>query len=327
MESMLETIKYSFILPAYKAKYFKEAIDSILNQTYVNFELVIVNDASPEDLDSIVDSYEDKRIRYYKNEQNVGGKDLVAQWNHSITYARGKYLILASDDDVYSPLYLEKMDALVDKYPNVNVFRPRVKRINNKGDIVRIEGYQPEYLTKLEYLYAWTNLWIGSGVPFYIFKREALLAIGGFASYPLAWFSDDATVLRLMDSGIVTCNMTLFTFRLSTESISTTQNSKVSLSAKLKATKMFCEEHNKIIGDYIPQSKEDAHLLSQIKKFFPRMIRKNKVRSQMKISSLATIISTIGDAVKIDGVSFFYILRCCKYPILNSLKRLVVCKK
>lgn len=324
---MLETIKYSFILPAYKAKYFKEAIDSILNQTYVNFELVIVNDASPEDLDSIVDSYEDKRIRYYKNEQNVGGKDLVAQWNHSITYARGKYLILASDDDVYSPLYLEKMDALVDKYPNVNVFRPRVKRINNKGDIVRIEGYQPEYLTKLEYLYAWTNLWIGSGVPFYIFKREALLAIGGFASYPLAWFSDDATVLRLMDSGIVTCNMTLFTFRLSTESISTTQNSKVSLSAKLKATKMFCEEHNKIIGDYIPQSKEDAHLLSQIKKFFPRMIRKNKVRSQMKISSLATIISTIGDAVKIDGVSFFYILRCCKYPILNSLKRLVVCKK
>ena len=324
---MLETIKYSFVLPAYKAKYFKEAIDSILNQTYVNFELVIVNDASPEDLDSIVDSYEDKRIRYYKNEQNVGGKDLVAQWNHSITYARGKYLILASDDDVYSPLYLEKMDALVDRYPNVNVFRPRVKRINNKGDIVRIEGYQPEYLTKLEYLYAWTNLWIGSGVPFYIFKREALLAIGGFASYPLAWFSDDATVLRLMDSGIVTCNMTLFTFRLSTESISTTQNSKVSLSAKLKATKMFCEEHNKIIGDYIPQSKEDAHLLSQIKKFFPRMIRKNKVRSQMKISSLATIISTIGDAVKIDGVSFFYILRCCKYPILNSLKRLVVCKK
>ena len=327
MESMLETIKYSFVLPAYKAKYFKEAIDSILNQTYVNFELVIVNDASPEDLDSIVDSYEDKRIRYYRNEQNVGGKDLVAQWNHSITYARGKYLILASDDDVYSPLYLEKMDALVDKYPNVNVFRPRVKRINNKGDIVRIEGYQPEYLTKLEYLYAWTNLWIGSGVPFYIFKREALLAIGGFASYPLAWFSDDATVLRLMDPGIVTCNMTLFTFRLSTESISTTQNSKVSLSAKLKATKMFCEEHNKIIGDYIPQSKEDAHLLSQIKKFFPRMIRKNKVRSQMKISSLATIISTIGDAVKIDGVSFFYILRCCKYPILNSLKRLVVCKK
>lgn len=327
MENMLETIKYSFVLPAYKAKYFREAIDSILNQTYADFELVIVNDASPEDLDSIVNSYDDKRIRYYKNEQNRGGKDLVAQWNHSLAYARGEYLILASDDDEYSPLYLEKMDALVDKYPHVNVFRPRVKRINHKGKIVHIEGYQPEYLTKVEYLYAWTNLWIGSGIPFYVFKREALLAIGGFASYPLAWFSDDATVLRLMEPGIVTCNMTLFTFRLSTESISTTQNSKASLSAKLKATKMFCDEHNRIINDYIPQNEEDVHLLSLIKKFFPRMIRKNKVRSQLKISSLATIISTIGDSVKIDGVSLFYVLKCCKYPILNSLKSLVVPKR
>ena len=327
MEDMLETIKYSFVLPAYKAKYFKEAIDSILNQTYVEFELVIVNDASPEDLDSIVHSYDDKRIRYYKNEQNVGGKDLVAQWNHSITYAKGEYLILASDDDVYSPQYLEKMDALIDKYPDVNVFRPRVKRINYKGKITHIEGYQPEYMTKVEYLYAWTNQWIGSGIPFYIFKREALLSIGGFASYPLAWFSDDATVLRLMEPGIVICNMTLFTFRLSTESISTTQNTRASLSAKYKATKMFCDEHNRMIGGYVPQDEEEIHLLSQIKKLFPRMIRKNKVRSQLKTSSLTTIISTIGDGVKIDCVSLFYILKCCKYPILNSLKRLFVSKR
>ena len=49
-------MKYSFVLPAYKARFFKEALDSILNQTYNDFELIIVNDASPEDLDSIVNS-------------------------------------------------------------------------------------------------------------------------------------------------------------------------------------------------------------------------------------------------------------------------------
>ena len=47
-------IKYSFVLPAYKARFFRDALDSILAQTYKDFELVIVNDASPEDLDSIV---------------------------------------------------------------------------------------------------------------------------------------------------------------------------------------------------------------------------------------------------------------------------------
>ena len=65
----MQEIKYSFVLPAYKARFFREAIDSILAQTYKDFELIIVNDASPEDLDSIVNSYDDSRIRYYVNER------------------------------------------------------------------------------------------------------------------------------------------------------------------------------------------------------------------------------------------------------------------
>ena len=102
--SSMGCMKYSFILPAYKARFFREALDSILSQTNKDFDLIIVNDASPEDLDSIVRSYNDSRIRYYVNEKNIGGKDLVAQWNHCLEYAKGEYVILASDDDVYSPL-------------------------------------------------------------------------------------------------------------------------------------------------------------------------------------------------------------------------------
>ena len=76
MENVLEKVKYSFVLPAYKAKYLKESIDSIINQTYTDFELIIVNDASPEDVDSIVNSYQDDRIQYYRNEKNIGGVNL-----------------------------------------------------------------------------------------------------------------------------------------------------------------------------------------------------------------------------------------------------------
>lgn len=145
--------KYSFVLPAYKARFFKEALDSILAQTYKDFELIIVNDASPEDLDSIVKSYDDSRIRYYVNEENIGGKDLVAQWNHCLEYVNGEYVILASDDDLYHLEYLERMNVLVDKYPEVNVFRPRVQLIDESNSITHIAGVLNEYTSQLEFIY------------------------------------------------------------------------------------------------------------------------------------------------------------------------------
>ena len=319
-------MKYSFVLPAYKARFFKEAVDSILNQTYSDFELIIVNDASPENLDSIVESYSDERIRYYKNEKNLGGRDLVAQWNQSLSYATGEYVILASDDDVYSSEYLEMMDEMVQKYPNVNVFRPRVKRFDEKGKILQLDGYINEYLSKVEYLYIWTSRWIGSGIPFFMFRREALMSIGGFVNYPLAWFSDDATVLNLADNGIVTCNKTLFAFRQSGESISTYSNTKESLCAKYKATRMFYDEYKKFIDTYLPQNSEEEHLLIFIKYRCPRLILKSKIRSQLKTSSLSVILGTIGYATKL-GFSFWLILKYCKFPIKTFFKQLFSFKK
>lgn len=65
-------MKFSITIPAYKQKYLYEAIESCLAQTYEDFELIIVDDASPEDLKSVVDQFDDKRIRFYRNEKNCG---------------------------------------------------------------------------------------------------------------------------------------------------------------------------------------------------------------------------------------------------------------
>ena len=322
MENVLEKVKYSFVLPAYKAKYLKESIDSIINQTYTDFELIIVNDASPEDVDSIVNSYQDDRIQYYRNEKNIGGTDLVAQWNYSISYAKGEYLILASDDDIYSLEYLEKMDTLVRRYPETNVFRCRVKRFENSGKILQIDGYEGEYLTKIEYLHLWTAKHIGSGIPFVIFKREALMNIGGFVNYPLAWFSDDATIFKLADNGIgVYSKETLFSFRYSNENISTAKNNKKSLVAKYRATRMFYDHCIEFLENYVPRDEEEEHLITSIEYNLVRMIRKDKVRNQLRTSSLHAIVSTIHEGRKIGPISTFDIMMCCKYPFKYFFKR------
>ena len=64
------SVSFSFIMPAYKAKYLHMAIESILKQSYKDFELIIVNDASPENLKDIVDYYDDDRIIYKENDKN-----------------------------------------------------------------------------------------------------------------------------------------------------------------------------------------------------------------------------------------------------------------
>lgn len=247
--------KYSFVLPAYKARFFREAIDSILAQTYKDFELIIVNDASPEDLDSIVNSYDDSRIRYYVNEQNIGGKDLVAQWNHCLEYAKGEYIILASDDDVYFPQYLEKMDVLVQKYPEVNVFRPRVQRIDENGDILGLESIISEYSSLLEFAYARHCNYIQSGIPYYIMKRNALLAMGGYVNYPLAWYADEDIVARMSKDGIVCSPEILFSFRHSGESITTKENDAETLRKKLVATNQYYDWFTTFIESEIPTYK------------------------------------------------------------------------
>ena len=98
-------MKYSFVLPAFKNDYLTEAIDSILSQSYKDFELIIIDDASPYNLSSIINQYDDKRISFYKNETNIGGRNLVHNWNKCIQYAKGDYVILASDDDIYGPCF------------------------------------------------------------------------------------------------------------------------------------------------------------------------------------------------------------------------------
>lgn len=295
-------VKYSFVLPAYKAHFFKEAIDSILSQTYKDFELIIVNDASPEDLDSIVKQYDDLRIRYYVNKENLGGKDLVAQWNHCLEYAKGEYVILASDDDVYHPQYLEKMDELVCKYPDVNVFRPRVQYIDCAGTLFATEGFLKEIITKLEFIHSWVNGWISSGIPFYLFKKTALFQIGGFVSLPLAWFSDDATVIKLLDKGMAYSSEVLFYFRMSGESITTKLHSKVILLKKIEATEMFCDMIKQELASVSCLTNEDKFLLANISELYLPTIYRNKIVTQIFNAPFKVVIGVFPRMYKMNIV-------------------------
>lgn len=313
----MQKVKYSFVLPAYKARFFREAIDSILGQTYTNFELIIVNDASPEDLDSIVRSYDDPRIQYYVNKENIGGKDLVAQWNHCLEYANGEYVILASDDDIYFPQYLEKMDNLVQKYPGVNVYRPRIKVINEEGVVLHESRRCKEIIDVAEYLFGYLHGLIDNGIPYYLFAKKTLMQIGGFVNFPLAWGADDATVALMARGGMCIEDDILFVFRMSGINISTINNPAV-VKIKLQGDLLLHRFIKDYINSLIANNECDKKYVYSLIQSLDRMLR-SRTAAYLNLMNFVDAIKIIPQLHEFPWVTVSFMFKRVLKKILQLL--------
>ena len=109
----------SVVLPVYNAEnYLKEAIDSILNQTYENFELIVIDDGSKDHSLEIISNYKDKRIKVLDNEKNHG---IVYTLNKGIENSTGKYILRMDADDISLPDRIEKQVEFMERHPDIGI--------------------------------------------------------------------------------------------------------------------------------------------------------------------------------------------------------------
>lgn len=223
---MKEDIKFSILVPAFKARFLAECIDSILAQTYTNLELIIVNDASPENLGEIVSKYNDKRIQYYVNEKNFGAINVVDNWNKCLSYATGEYVICMGDDDKLMPCCLEEYRKLIEKYPQVDVLHGRTIIIDEDSNYTSITNDRAEFesvFSLVRHRFEGYLQFIGD----FCYKKKPLVSCGGFYFLPLAWGSDDISAYRAaLDNGIANVNNPVFLYRQSSFTISSNLNTK-----------------------------------------------------------------------------------------------------
>ena len=96
----------SIIMPSYNtALFIEETIQSVLNQTYTNWELIIVDDCSTDNTDEVLENIKDSRIRYFKNDKNSGA---AVSRNKALREARGQWIAYLDSDDLWMPEKLEK---------------------------------------------------------------------------------------------------------------------------------------------------------------------------------------------------------------------------
>lgn len=168
-------------IPTYNSgeRFLTDAIDSVLTQSFSDFELLISDNCSPDNTSEVVGGYTDPRIRYVRHETNIGAN---ANFNYCLNHASGEYLVLLSDDDLLDPDFLQTcVDAVADK-TDVGFVRTGARTIDKHDTVLRESpNLVPEHTPQSLYV-----AWFTSKTAVYLcsifFNVAALRASGGLSS-------------------------------------------------------------------------------------------------------------------------------------------------
>lgn len=186
-------------IPAYKSVFLAEAIQSALNQTYSCIELVIVNDKSPFNIEGVVKTFNDPRIRYYENEENLGKTSIVLNWNRCLEYAKGDFFVLLCDDDLLAPSFVEELVKLANQFITCNIFHARRALIFENGEIQE-ENTWPQHETYNDFFISKFKGQRRHTITEFLYRTN-VLRINGYIDFPIAYYSDDATILSICRTG------------------------------------------------------------------------------------------------------------------------------
>jgi len=130
-------------VPVYNGeKYLEAALDSILGQTYKEFELYVLDNRSTDKTPQIALSYKDPRVRYIRNPENLGS---LGNWNKCTRTGSGEYVAIYHADDVYEPTILAEEVAILDKHKDVCCVFANSTSIDSNGRVIG-KGAQPPHL-------------------------------------------------------------------------------------------------------------------------------------------------------------------------------------
>ncbi len=172
-------------------KYLREAIDSILGQTFKDFEFLIIDDGSTDSSVEIIRSYTDPRIRLIQNGKNIG---LTRSLNKGIKLARGEYIARMDADDISLPERIEKQIEYLDYHPDVGVLGTRFFEIDKNGN-VRREIYVPLSKRNIERQLYTINCFCHSSV---MMRRSCIEKVGLYDE-TIKYAQDYELWLRMID--------------------------------------------------------------------------------------------------------------------------------
>jgi glycosyltransferase involved in cell wall biosynthesis len=180
----MNTPQLTVLMPVYNAeKFLREAIESILQQTFADFEFLIIDDGSTDNSVPIIQSYPDPRIRLLKNDQNLG---ISATLNKGIVAAASDIIARMDADDISHPSRLEKQFHYMQNNPDCALVSCWANVITEDKQFVRLERYRSEFY----YFNLTFECWMYH--PTIVFRRQPVIQVGMYSmpyseDYDLFW--------------------------------------------------------------------------------------------------------------------------------------------
>ena len=255
-------IRFSIIIPAFRARFLARAIASVLRQEGGDFELIVFDDASPEPLGQVVASFADARIRYFRSATNLGAEDPSRTWNAALNLAAGDFVVLLGDDDEIDANYLTEMESLIKAKPGRGLYRCRLRFIDEEGQLLSIGFPVPEIESWDEFLYFRNRGHRSHSKAELCIRSAALRELGGWPSMPCAIGSDDLCYLSLAaGTGVASTNSTWASWRTHRRQISTSRRKE---GCRLRALRLLGDAEKSFVETHRPERLTKALLLQNL---------------------------------------------------------------
>ena len=175
----------------------------------------------PENIEKIINEFNDSRIHYYRNTVNLGKEDPSKNWNKCLEYANGDFFALLCDDDTYEPTFVEEMLELSQEFPDVKVFRARARTIDENNNLINWYPTSPTYETCIDYMYQKMSGFRRQTISEFLYVTKYIKAHNGYVNTPRAWTADSLSIYKFAwENGIASTPKFLVNFKESKRNIS-----------------------------------------------------------------------------------------------------------
>ena len=293
--------KISVLMSAYNAeKYIAEAIDSVLSQSFSDFEFIIINDGSTDQTEAIVKKYQDERIRYFFQENTGLSKAL----NYGLKLSEGKYIARLDADDICYPNRLELQYDFMKSNPNFVLCGSYTDVIDENGNFIYTFNNIPNSNLEIQLEMQNKNCVVHSSS---FYRKDAAIKIGGYYEPIRQHFEDYMFFSNLIKSGkVFNFDFPLIKYRVTPGSITTRTSNK---------------SYEKLVKDVISRG-----YITDEEKVILFSYKAKKSKKNLKLSNhnlaLSRLILSHQKDVKQSFVRFIQAVKYCPQNI-NNIKTFI----